>query len=278
MAMTAESTDETREAEAKLKDYIFGAAGSLREIRFTVQETLEAIGAGISKDPGPLAMQVAALRRYAEHDQKKGWMWQWTWSEGEERAYESTDMASFVNGEISKVTSQFALTNPGHRLGTSPLRSLKTQIRLWNGNSHVQNVGRGLKKAAIVELAKKVYLRSPDPAGIQSFLNFIRSCHLVDRLTSAVPGTSDHGQMRAVDFVVLDTRGNLVAGTDTNSIPTRWRAPGWHLKLNDAILRSRSAFDGPLKSPYEPWHYMVRKGAISQPPSGDWPSSGISRG
>jgi hypothetical protein len=72
MAMTVGSTDETREAEAKLKDYIFGAAGSLREIRFTVQDTLAAIGAGINKDPGPLAMQVAALRRYAEHDQKKG--------------------------------------------------------------------------------------------------------------------------------------------------------------------------------------------------------------
>jgi hypothetical protein len=24
-------------------------------------------------------------------------MWQWTWSEVEERAYESTDMAAFVN-------------------------------------------------------------------------------------------------------------------------------------------------------------------------------------
>jgi hypothetical protein len=276
--MTAGSTDETPEAEAKLKDYIFGAAGTLREIRFTVQETLAAIGAGINKDPGPLAMQVAALRRYAEHDQKRGWMWQWTWSEVEERAYETTEMAAFVNGEISKVTNQFALTNRGHRLGTSPMRSLKAQIRLWNGNAHVRNVGLGLKKAAIIELAKKTYPRSPDLASIMSFLSFIRSCHLVDQLTSAVPGTSDHGQMRAVDFVILDTRGNLVAGTDTSSIATQWHAPGWHVKLNDAILKSRSAFDGPLKSPYEPWHYMVRKGAVPQPPSGDWPSSDLSRG
>jgi len=276
--MSTGSPDETKEAEAKLKDYIFAAAGTLREIRFTVQETLAAIGAGINKDPGPLAMQVAALRRYAEHDQKKGWMWQWTWSEVEERAYEASPMATFVREEISKVTFLFAQTNRGYRLGTSPLRNLKMQIRLWNGNAHIQNVGRALKKAAMSELARKTYPRSPDLASIMRFFNFIRSCHLVDQLTSAVPGTSDHGQMRAVDFIILDTRGSLVAGTDTSSIASRWQAPGWHLKLHKAIKDSLSAFDGPLKKPYEPWHYVVNKGAAPQGPYGDWPSSDLSRG
>ena len=271
--------EKTAEAERKLNDYLFAGADSLRELRFTVRETLDAIGGGARKDPGALAMQLIALRRYADHDQKKGWMWQWTWSEVEARAYSGTDTARFVSAEIEKVRTSFRDANPGYTLATSPLRDLKSQLRLWNGNVHVQNVGRELKDAALVELAKPGYARTPDPASVARFVSFIRTCPVTDKVTSAVPGTSDHGQMRAVDFVILDARGRSVAGTDTSSIQARWVSPRWHTKLQEAVIGSGSQFQGPLKSPYEPWHYVIKPGAMPKPgPSGDWISSTIPTG
>jgi hypothetical protein len=270
--------EKTAEAERKLNDYIFAAADSLRELRFTVRETLEAIGGGARKDPGALAMQLIALRRYADHDQKRGWMWKWTWSGVEAQAYERTDVARFVDAEIQKVRRFFEGANPGYTLGTSPLRDLKSQLRLWNGNVHVQNVGRELKNAAILELAKPGYARTPDPASVARFVSFIRTCPVTDQVTSAVPGTSDHGQMRAVDFVVLDARGRSVAGTETKSIQAQWVGPRWHTKLHDAIKDSGSHFEGPLKNPYEPWHYTIKTSAMPSRPSGDWVSSTVPTG
>ncbi len=62
--------------------------------------------------------------------------------------------------------------------------------------------------------------------------------------------------MRAVDFVVKHSSGGrIVAGTISSSIATVWKLGGWEAKLIAAA--SGSKLIGPLKHPYEPWHWRL---------------------
>jgi len=72
--------------------------------------------------------------------------------------------------------------------------------------------------------------------------------------TSAAPGTSDHGQMRAVDFVVMKN-GKTIADVVSSTIIPNWRVPGWEKALIDAA--STTKLKGPLPTPYEPWHWWL---------------------
>jgi hypothetical protein len=60
--------------------------------------------------------------------------------------------------------------------------------------------------------------------------------------------------MRAIDFVIM-REGRIVAATDLSSVARQWETPGWDRKLKAAIAASGARFEGPLKSPNEPWHY-----------------------
>jgi hypothetical protein len=62
--------------------------------------------------------------------------------------------------------------------------------------------------------------------------------------------------MQAVDLVVVQD-GDVVAGTDTKEIPTRWQHDGWGEKLIKATYGSQLV--GPLKHPFEPWHWTLGK-------------------
>jgi hypothetical protein len=71
---------------------------------------------------------------------------------------------------------------------------------------------------------------------------------------NAAPGTSDHGQVKAVDFVVMQG-SRLVAGTSRSTIAAQWTAPGWAQRLVEATAGTR--LRGPLRHPYEPWHWSL---------------------
>jgi hypothetical protein len=60
--------------------------------------------------------------------------------------------------------------------------------------------------------------------------------------------------MHAVDLVVV-RHGRTVAGTSTGDIGTVWEAHGWEANLIKATAGTKLV--GPLKHPYEPWHWRI---------------------
>jgi hypothetical protein len=75
-------------------------------------------------------------------------------------------------------------------------------------------------------------------------------------VTLAAPGLSDHGHANAFDFVVLEDGGKEMAMASSAWVTT-WEGPhDWTTKLKAAVdSAGEGRFDGPLKSPKEPWHY-----------------------
>jgi hypothetical protein len=92
------------------------------------------------------------------------------------------------------------------------------------------------------------------PGSVTRFSPILQNHKVHPEPTSAAPGTSDHGQLRAIDFVVLRA-GTLIAGTNTSSITTVWRAQGWEKKLIAAT--AHTGLIGALQTPYEPWHWRL---------------------
>ena len=81
---------------------------------------------------------------------------------------------------------------------------------------------------------------------------------MIPKPTSAAPGLSEHGRLKAIDFVIL--KGHVViakTNTEKEILDQQWETPGWTRKLKEAVTQSQSVLTGPLKSPYEPWHYTI---------------------
>jgi hypothetical protein len=209
-----------------------------------VQEALRMIG-----HP---ARQLLALRRYIR--KAKGLDTQWVWSHEQIRSYQASPQFARVRMEIEKVRNKFEELNPGYTLGVSPIRDLPRQVALWNGNKTVHAAAEDLERKSLQEIGK--YPDAPDPASTEKFRAFLGHCSVHPEPTSAAPGLSDHGQMRAVDFIVMQGH-RKVADTATATIGIQWDAPGWTKKLNDAVTLSKSLFIGPLQHPREPWHYTL---------------------
>ena len=104
------------------------------------------------------------------------------------------------------------------------------------------------------ELESSGYPTPPNLEAANRLSRVIRFAKVFPEPSSAAPGTSDHGQARAVDFIVK--RGaTVIATTETAQIPTVWKAGGWERRLIDATRGTRLV--GPLKHPYEPWHWRL---------------------
>jgi hypothetical protein len=156
--------------------------------------------------------------------------------------------------EAARVQAAFARNNPGYTLGVSPPRSLARQVHLWVTSSSAQAASERLLRTVARELAKPDYELPPPATRVEQFAAWLRELHVDPEPGNAAPGTSDHGQVRAVDFVVM--RGSeVVAGTTRSTIPAAWTAPGWAKKLADAVAGTQ--LRGPLKVPYEPWHWSL---------------------
>jgi hypothetical protein len=211
-----------------------------------VQEALRLIGAP--------PLQLLALRRYT----RKGGQLsaQWVWSDQQIQAYNTSPQASRVRDQVARVTKQFELMNPGYTLGTSPIRGLARQVHLWKSNRTVHAAALSLRPKCLQEIAAPAYPDVPSAADTERFARFLGNCAIHPEPTSAAPGLSDHGQMHAIDFVIMQGQ-KKIADTVSSSISVQWIVPGWGKKLAAAIKDSGSLFKGPLAHPSEPWHYWL---------------------
>jgi hypothetical protein len=204
----------------------------------------------------PPCLQLLALRRYIR--KAKSLDAQWAWDRDQVWKFEHGAESTAVRADIDRVQSAFARLNPGYALGVSPIRSLARQVAKFKANATVRKAAAGLEQRCLEVLDD--YPDSPDPARTLQFRSYLGQCPVSPEPSSAAPGLSDHGQMHAIDFVVLRTPGQkLIAGTSTATIRDAWDIPGWTDKLRAAVRSAGDVFDGPLKSPREPWHYTRRR-------------------
>jgi hypothetical protein len=241
----------------KLDAYIAAGARSIPTVSAEVREALDLIGKRMKPAEDGQALQLLALRRYLRLGPKRVQA-QWSWSADQAAVLVRQGAAKVLVDEAAKVQSTFARANPGYVLALSPLRSLERQVRLWNGNSSVQRAATDLRARFLEDVNDPDdYPNPPTGESIAVFNYTLRVSIVKPEPTSAAPGTSDHGQMRAVDFVVMRSSGALVAGTKSSSIASVWKQGGWEAKLMAATAGTQLV--GPLQHPYEPWHWRLTR-------------------
>lgn len=169
----------------------------------------------------------------------------WSWTGARISAYQGSPEQLQARDALARVQARFSELNPGYTLYVNTkVRSLDTQLTRWNTNASVGVAADTLAEEAAVACTL-------DASRFARWLKRWRSpvpAHL------AAPGLSAHGQARAFDFQVRQGDG-IIAGTDSRTIDTVWQADGWAERLEQAIKEAGPAFDGPLRSPREPWHY-----------------------
>jgi hypothetical protein len=195
--------------------------------------------------------RLLATRAYLRADDTLGSRWSWTADEIESHAHSPEYRALLA--ETERVRARFEAQNPGYTLyANTEARSVELQIARFNTNPSVGRVASSLHRQALAELGKPVYC-SPDQAdAVERFKQFLARWRPTTAAPLAAPGISRHGQLRAIDFQIMKD-GAVVAPTETATVKRNWDAPGWTRKLQAAVQGSH--FRGPLRSPYEPWHY-----------------------
>lgn len=177
----------------------------------------------------------------------------WSWTHDEIRSYERSGEYRRLIEELTAVRAEFERQNPGYTLfANTQVRSLDVQIERWNSNPRVGKTAANLHSDAAATLARSP--SRPDSKSLEDFKAFLASWRPAPVAPLAAPGLSMHGRMRAVDFQIM-RQGRIVAATDVGSVRSQWEATGWDRKLKKAIVASGAGFEGPLKSPNEPWHY-----------------------
>lgn len=242
--------------DVKLDTYIAAVAThEFSDMGPRVTDVLDQIGE--AQDDRAQGFRLLALRRYlrvVDEHTLKGMRERWTWTAEEATTLSNVGTAKLLMEEAAGVQKRFAEKNPGCTLALSPLRSLESQVSLWKGNPTVQLVAPVMRDTIIAEIASADYPDQPTDQSIGKFTTALRKYKPQPEPTSAAPGTSDHGQLRAVDFVVLE-KGRQVAGTTSSTIDTVWKKGGWEAKLIAACAGSKLV--GPLQNPYEPWHWRL---------------------
>jgi hypothetical protein len=239
---------------AKLDAYIDAIAEAFTDGKTEVKQALRLIRKHIKPTQNAQAVALLALRRYVRIGGKKIRA-NWAWTPEEAERFLRLDSGMLLTIEATKVQNRFAALNPGYSLQVSPLRSLERQVLLWNQNSTVQRAADRLFATMLEELSDDdVYPLPPTGLSVATLRATLHDVPVAPEPTSAVPGTSDHGQMRAVDFVI--TRGHeIVANIQSSTIWTVWKHGGWEAKL--IVAASTTKLVGPLAHPYEPWHWRL---------------------
>jgi hypothetical protein len=244
-------------ADDTVEEYI----GTLRaELDARVIETLAAIeGTG---------RQLLAVRSYVRSTAQL--QERWSWNDAQIAAYAGSPEQLRLDAAIARVRCTFESANPGHTLFVNgTIRSLDRQIDKWNRNESVKRAADHMLEKFRAAVAAPAFPRANSPEGESAFRSLLMSFKPDPAPTLAAPGLSLHGRMQAVDFQVM-AGSRIVAGADASSIIETWETPGWKAKLQSAVNGANAGFAGPLKSPYEPWHYDFRPGAIVEltpPPS-----------
>ncbi|SIO45716.1 hypothetical protein SAMN05444166_4889 [Singulisphaera sp. GP187] len=186
----------------------------------------------------------------------------WAWSNQDMEEFKKTAEFTKMKEAVADVKSTFAGENPGFTLGVDPdkVRSLETQVELWNQNPTVQRLGLELKTKLLKTLESLPDI--PDETSLQAFKKVLVEASLSNTPSNATPGLSQHGQAKAFDFVVFKGR-DVVAGTVTATLKEKWDDAGWTAKLKSAVQAAGGKFVGPLPAPYEPWHYIYKAAAAT---------------
>jgi hypothetical protein len=156
---------------------------------------------------------------------------------------------------VESIKLKFSTDNPGYYLKVNTdVRSLEKQIEIWNTFASTGSSGSALLKRTEKALANdNAWPQNPTQKDVARFTSLVASTG-VRSPTAAVPGLSLHGTGRAFDFIIY--KGDeIVAGAVAETAGTVWDKAGWTKKLKDAITAVSPKFDGPLRGPYEPWHY-----------------------
>jgi hypothetical protein len=241
--VNANATAASEEAGGKLEAYVRAAAADL------AAEEREALGR-IPEE----SRRLLALRGYLRAGD--GAMSRWAWSRERIESYEKSEEHAAALLEVEKVRKEFETSNPGYSLRVNTnVRSLDEQLIKWNETESVKRAGEELLAGAREEVTESSYGESASASDVRRFESFLRTASTRATPTLAVPGLSPHGQSRAFDFQVV--RGSqLIAGPSASD--EAWDKAGWTQKLQEAVRRASTKFNGPLASPREPWHYDYR--------------------
>jgi hypothetical protein len=197
--------------------------------------------------------QLLALRSYLRSGPQLAERWSWTQQEID--AYEGSPEQRELQQEIARVRTAFVAANPGFELyANSQVRSLDTQIELWNINESVEAAAQEILGATQALIASPGFSADRPEQAWEALKTFLSGHRPVPKPTIAAPGLSLHGQMRAIDFQVHQGV-RVVAGPNTATVATDWAAAGWTTKLQTAVRETSNKFVGPQTSPPEPWHY-----------------------
>lgn len=160
---------------------------------------------------------------------------------------------------VEAIKVRFSEQNPGYHLRVdTDVRTLEEQIEIWNSVGSTAAAGEGIHDAASRALMDSTrWPDSPSAADAARFASLISSTGVSQVPTAAVPGFSLHGTGRAFDFIIYQG-DKIVAGANAGSARGMWDKPEWTRKLNEAIVAVSDRFVGPLRAPYEPWHYNYR--------------------
>lgn len=172
----------------------------------------------------------------------------WSWSDAQIAAYPRTPEGRAAAADIDAVIAAFAAANPGFTLlANRRPRSLQLQISHWNENKSVGTVAAALVASLDGQFAGHTVNAAALRAALVAWTPNVAA-------TLAAPGLSPHGQARAFDFQI-ERHGEVVAGTDAASAALNWDGAGWTQKLRTAMNAAHGRLSGPLRMPYEPWHY-----------------------
>lgn len=199
-------------------------------------------------DPGRKLLAARSYFRSRSSMQER-----WSWSDKQIAAFEGSPEQTLLLADIARIADHFGAANPGFGLFTNTqVRSLDKQIASWNSNASVGAAAANLLATLESNPSLTIGADAPSPS---SRLEAWLTAHTPDPSPNlAAPGLSAHGQMHAIDFQILQN-GNLVAQANSADIDGVWRAHGWDVKLKASIAAAGPAFEGPLTSPDEPWHF-----------------------
>jgi len=240
--------------ETKIEAYMRAVAWmSFSKARDEVTEALHLLDTKVKPKGKALPFQLLAVRRYLRIGDSKLHA-NWSWTEADVRRQYGLEPTRTLYAEATKVQTKFSQANPGYRLELTPVRSLERQIGLWMDNSTVQLASAQLMTDMDRELSKPDYPDSSGGTAVSKFAGKLRSAVVTPEPTSAAPGASDHGRGTAVDFIIMQG-ASRIAGTAKVEIGPVWDSKGWSTKLRAAVAGTK--LRGPLKAPYEPWHWYL---------------------
>jgi len=185
----------------------------------------------------------------------------WSWSAAQAAAFDQSPGRNALDTAIARVRCEFEAANPGHTLFVNPaLRTLELQIERWNRNESVAQAAERLLQDARAAVATTGFGAPGSARGRAAFQRLLVEYVPTPTPTLAAPGLSRHGRGLAIDFQV-QAGGRVIAAASAGSIASAWDARGWSARLQTAVAAADAGFVGPLRDPYEPWHFEYQPAA-----------------